>query len=192
MTVYELTRPTAAQEQEAAWNQAIGGAANRQATFSVPADVAWAVVGCVLADAVTVGDMPTLVSAIEALSEVTSVNGDQFYGQAEGTIETAGREFVLHVTARSSATIGGGIPFTESVQKHNVVKPPLGKKWSLFVMRLPSQPDASDLTALDSAITGITGVTSAHNLVDGYTSSRQVGNANLTVAAHLRLDPVEV
>lgn len=194
MAVTELTEPTAEQQQLANYNQNIGGALNRRIQYSVPADVAWCVVGCVFADVVTPADVTTtLVPAIEALTEVTSVNGDQFFGQVPSSITASGHEAVLHVSSAMSSTIGsGGDTFPQMIKNSETQKPPLDKKFGVFVLRVPAAMDATKITALETAMVGITGINAAEHLIDGVTSSRQSGDATLQIWSHLRINPEEV
>ena len=192
MSVIELSEPTVAQQQLAHHNQNIGGLLNGSAEFNVPANIAWCVVGTVVADAATPADVPTLKTAIEALAEVTSVNGNQLWGQIPSTILAVNHEAVLHVTSQMSANIGsGGDVFRERIKAHETVKPPLNKKWCVWILRVPAALDATKIAALETALEGITGISTAEHLIDGLTSARQSGNAALTVSAHLRIDPLQ-
>jgi len=193
MSVIQLAEPSADVLQLNIYNANIGGGLNKRATYSVPPSIHWCVVGTVFNDAVTESDIPTLLAAIEALVEVTSVNGDQFWGQMPSAVEASDHELVLHVTSGMSSTIGtGGDTFAQVVQNHETIKPPANKKWGLWVVRVPAALDDTKIAALESAMTGITGIALTEHLIDGSTSSRQVGNATLVVAAHVRIDPVEV
>jgi hypothetical protein len=192
MAVLQLVEPTDDILQLAKYNSNIGGQLNRYVNLSVPADVAWAVVGLVLVDAATPESVVNvLIPAIEALAEVTSVNGNQLYGQIPDTIEPAGYEAVLHVSSFMTANIGSGDVFIERTQAHETVKPPVGKKWCVALLRLPSELDDTKIAALESALEGITGVTTAEHLIDGVTSDRQSGDAQFKLAAHIRIDSVE-
>jgi len=194
MAVLELVEPSAAQLQLAVYNQNLGGALNKSVTFSVPAGIHWAVVGCVLADAATPASVAsTLVPAVEALSEVTSVNGDQLFGQIPATVEQEGYECVLYVVATANLGIGpAGDYFTQTDKAVENIKPPLGKKWVVLILRVPTALDNTKISALEAAITGIAGVTTTEHLIDGTVSSRATANATLQIAAHMRLESVEV
>lgn len=193
MAVIELTEPSAAVQQTQIYNQNIGGTLNRRVTFTVPGGIHWCVIGCVVADVATPSDVPTLVNAITALDQVTSVNGDQFWGQVPAAIEAGGMQAVLHVTSRMSMSIGtAGDTFFQSIDAHASVTPPAGKKWCVFVLRLPAALDAAGITALEAAVTAINGITLCEHLIDGTVSSRVAEAATLVINAHLRIDSIPV
>jgi len=194
MAVIELAEPTAEQQQLNNYNSNVGGNLNLRTTFpSVPAGTAWAVIGCVFApDPVTPAMITgTLVPGLTALSEVTSVHGDQLLGKIPATIEAAGHEPILHVSADVLAAIGGADSFDVAERSHETQSVPLGKWWAVVIVRVPSALDATKITALEAAVETITGVTTCEHLIDGVVSSR-ASSASLTVAAHMRIDPVEV
>jgi len=192
MAIIALSEPTAAQQQKEIFNRNVGGNLNQRAEFSVPAGVHWAVVGCVVADAATPSDVTnTLVPAIEGLAQVTSVNGDQFWGQVPASIEAPDHECVLTVTSRCVAGIGpGGDYFEQATQGVEQLKPPVGKKWFVAVLRVPDAMDDAKIAALESAIQGITGITTCEHLIDGSVSDRATANATLVISAHMRIDAV--
>lgn len=194
MAVIQLTEPTDAQKQLDIYNQNIGGNLNRSTTFSVPAGVHWAIVACQLADAATPASVAsTLVPAVEALDEVTSVNGDQLYGQVPATIAAEGYEAVLNVSSLMAVEIGsGGDTFTQQLRNHETIKPPLAKKWVVLTLRVPEALDDTKIAALEAAIDAIAGVNGCEHLIDGTVPTRAAANASLQIATHLRLEPVEV
>ena len=191
MAIVALSEPSAAQVQLDTYNRNLGGSLNRRAEFTVPADTHWAVIGCVVADVVTQSDVTdTLVPAIEALAQVTSVNGDQFWGQIPASIEAANHECVLYVTSRCVTGIGpAGDYFNETTQGVEQLKPPLDKKWFLAVLRVPAALDDTAIAALEAAVAGITGVSSCEHLIDGTVSDRATASASLVITAHLRIEP---
>lgn len=193
MAVIELAEPDVGQTQKDTYNSNIGGGLNRLVTVTVPGGIHWAVVGIVLADAATVPDIEaTLIPAIEALAEVTSVNGDQVYGVVPATIEATNHEAVVNVTASMTGAIndGNGGTYIETTRKHNTIKPPLGKKWVVLCCRVPAALDNAGVAALRTAIDGITGTTTVKVLLDGSTPARATGDVQVNIAAHLRIEPV--
>lgn len=193
MAITVLAEPSAADIQLAIYNQAIGSTLKKTEQFSVPAGVSWCVVGCVLSDAATPSDVETtLVPAIESLSQVTSVNGDQLFGQMPAAIEATGHEAVLCIESRCHAEIGpAGDYFSQVIQNSERVTLPLGKKWCLLVLRVPAALNDTLIAQLETAITGITGITQTEHLIDGTVSSRATQDASLRVTAHIRLEPTE-
>ena len=193
MAVIPLSEPVAAISQSAVYNQNIGGLLNRSASLSVPGGIHWAVVGCVLADAATPENVEsTLVPAVTALTQVTSVHGDQLYGKLADTVEQAEHEFALHVTSSMSVPISSGAGvFTQVARNHRTIKPPVAKKWCVLILRVPAALDATKITALQNAITGINGVTTTVCLMDGTIPVRASGDATLQIAAHVRIESVE-
>lgn len=193
MAVLQTSYPSADVIQKEIYNTNLGGQLNLRAEFSVPAGISWAVVGTVLVDAATPADVTsTLIPAIEALAQVTSVNGDQVWGQIPSTIQMADHECKVHVTSRMTMQIGTTDVFSQVIENYETIKPPVNKKWCIFVLRVPSALNDSAITALESAIEGITGVTTCEHLIDGTVSSRASAGANLVINVHMRIDPIEV
>ena len=193
MVVIQLVEPAAAEQQKTLYNS--GGPLNRTVSFSIPGDIHWAVVGIVLPEQATPAAVEsTLIPAIVALSEVSSVNGDQLWGALPPEVQLAEHEAVLNVTARMASTIndGNGGTYNEQVQKHNTVKPPVGQQWVVLCCRVPSALDNAGVAALRAAIDGIAGTTTVKVLLDGSTPSRAVGDVQLQIAAHLRIEAVVV
>jgi len=190
MAVIALIEPSEAVLQKALYNSNIGGSLNKRASFSVPPGTHWVVVGCVLADVTEPEDVPTLISGISSLADVTSINGDQVWGQIPASVAAEDHEVVLHVSSRMSMAIGDGDSFNQRIDAHEVIKPPVGKKWCIFVLRVPNAMDAARIAALENAIEGVTGITMAEHLIDGTVSDRASSNAALTIQCHMRIDPV--
>lgn len=192
MAVAVLAEPSEAVVQRAIYNQNLGGSLKKSTSFSVPAGTHWAAVGLILADAATPEAVETtLVPAIAALSEVTSVHGDQVYGQIPVSVAEAGFEFVVTVASQVVAKIGGTDYFDQVVRATETITPPLGKKWVIVLCRLPAALTSAGITALESSLQGINGVTTAEHLIDGTISTRAAENATLHIGVHLRLEPIE-
>lgn len=193
MAVIQLAEPDAGASQKDVYNSNVGGSLNRMVSVDVPGGIHWAVVGIVLADVATPADVEaTLVPAVVALAEVTSVNGDQLYGVVPATIQAASHEAVLNVTASMSGLVndGNGGTYTEVTRKHNTVKPPVGKKWVVLCCRVPASLDNAGVLALKNAIDGIAGTTTVKVLLDGSTPARATGDVRVDIAAHLRIEAV--
>jgi len=191
MAVIETSVPSADDQQKAVYNANIGGQMNISKTYSAPASTPWCVVGTVVVDAATAASIEsTLVPAIAALAEVTSVNGDQLYGPAPSGALPAAHEVVLYVSSDLSTTIGTGTnAFTRIARSTKNIKPPAGKKWCVFVLRLPATLDATKIATLQTAMEGIAGITTAVVLVHGTIDSMAASNASLTIHAHARIEP---
>lgn len=191
MGIVQLSEPTVAQLQKEVYNRNLGGSLNRSTSFSVPAGVNWAVVGCVLADAATPsGVLDTVVPGIEALAEVTSVHGDQLYGELPASLDVADHDFVLFVTSNCNYDIGvGGDTFKKVSRVTETVNLPVGKKWCVVILRVPDPLDATKVSALESAIQGVTGVTLCEHLIDDSISDRAVSDADLRIVTHVRIEP---
>jgi hypothetical protein len=192
MAVIETSEPSAAGQQLADYNQNIGGNIIKRLSFSVPADTHWCIIGTVLADAAVPADVTsTLIPAIEALPEVTSVNGDQIWGQIPSSILTVDHAAILYVSTDMQVNLGTGDTFSTRTQATESVVPPVNKKWCVIVLRVPSALDDTSIATLETAIEGITGITTCEHLVDGTVSSRASANATLAVAAHVRIEYIE-
>lgn len=191
MAIQELTPASAAQQQLDSYNRA-GGAVGTN-SFSLPAGAAWAVVGTVVADAVVIGDVPTLEADIEALAQVTAAS-PLHWGQAPATIQAADHETVLVVEAKQVETIdlGGGKSqvVTAKMRPSEFAKPPLGKKFIVWGLRVPAALDQSGIAALKTALEGVTGITTAHHQVDGAIDAEATA-ATVRVGTHVRIDPTE-
>ena len=191
MAVVQLTEPSSAQLQLDTYNRNLGGNLSKRVNFSVPAGTSWAVVGCVLADAATPsGVAEVIVPALEDLSGViTSVNGDQFYGQIPATMEVPDNDFVLHVSTSCVSQVGtAGDNFSQLVRSHETLTPPLNKKWCLFILRVPEELDDAKIAALESDMEGVIGISIAEHLIDGTIPLRAASNATLQINAHLRIE----
>ncbi len=193
MSVLEISEPSSDQSQLATYNSNIGGGLKLKNEFLAPADVNYAIVGLVLVDGATAaGVASTLVPDIEALTEVTSVNGDQVFGQTPASVPTD-FETTVNVQVDIKSAVGtGGDTFSNSERKFEKIKPPNDKKWVVVNLRVPTDLDALAITALESALEGITGVTTAEHLVSGFINSLTVGNANIVITTHVRIDPIPV
>ena len=191
MTVIETSEPTAAVQQTTNYNTNTGGNLNKSVTFSVPVGTSWAIVGTVLGDAVVPGDIASLITSIEALTEVTSVNGDQVFGRIPSSILAVDHECIVYVTSTMAVTIGlGGDTFPKTIKNSETVKPPVDKKWCIFALRVPDPLDDAKITSLESAMEGITGITTAEHLIDDTVSSRAAAAAILNVGVHMRIEPI--
>ncbi len=190
MPVVATAEPTAADQQKAVYNANIGGQLNIRKTYSVSAGTPWCVVGTVVSFAATPALVEsTLVPAIAALGEVTSVNGDQLYGNPPAIALPGTDELVLYVSSELSTTIGSGInAFARMARSTKSIKPPAGKKWCVFALRLAVTLDAAKITTLQTAMEGIAGITTAIVLVHGTIDTMVSGNASLTIRAHARIE----
>ena len=185
MAVNEFTEPTADQDQLATWNRDIGGNIRQRSSFSaVPAGTDWAVIGCVLANTATAGDVEsTLVPALEGLAEIISVNGDQVFGQVPAAVP-AGYEVVVHVEGSMS---GPMIGFNASHRMTNQVKPPVNEKIVVFICQTAAAVSSGNEATLEASVAGITGVTSAHHLISG-TVPADMSVSEIQVTVHPRID----
>jgi hypothetical protein len=189
MTVIETSEPSAAIQQLTIYNSNIGGDLNKKATFSVPAGTSWAIVGVVLDNTVVPGDIASLITSIEALTEVTSVNGDQIFGQIPSSILVTDHEAIVYVTSRMNIVIGtGGDTFPKTINNFESVKPPVNRKWCIFALRVPAPLDDTKIATLETAMEGITNIDIAEHLIDDTVSSRAAAAADLTINVHTRIE----
>ena len=196
MTVLQIEETSSAQIQLRTYNEA--SAMIKRPTYSPPAGTAWAVVGCVLADAATPADVDsTLVPAIEALSEVTSVADPRIWGQTPATLEInpeapadPTHEIKIHCNANLSCQIGtAGDKYSYSERRSETQKPPLGKKFIILNIVVPAKLDATSKSALEAAITGITGIMVCEHLIDGQVPD-DASTVQLTIETRMRIDPI--
>ena len=193
-----ITETSAAQQQLDAYNRASGMV--RRSTYHPSAGTAWVVVGLVLADAAVPGDEATLVSAIEALAEVTTVSNPRVWGQLPAELlsnpgggEPDTHEAVLIVVASLGATVGyGGDTNSLAMRQHESITPPAGKKWMVINAVLPAElQSAQDIDDLEMVLEGVTGVTTAEHLVGGIVPAN-ASDVSLVIETRMRIDPVEV
>jgi len=192
MAVIQTSEPSSADLQKDTYNRGLGSLIVRQ-SFLVPADTSWAVVGTVLAGAATpAGVESTLQPAIEALSEVTSVNGDKIWGQVPATIEAADHEPQLTVSSVLTYEEKGatGKTFTRQEKSNRTATLSAGMKWVVWVLRVPAPLTRTLIDALESAMEGITGITNAVHLIDGTVSDGASGAATLVITAQVRIEYV--
>jgi hypothetical protein len=198
MTIAKATLKTSAQQQVELWNSA--GPHVIQQTYAPPAGTNWAIVGLVMADAFDPDtDETTIVNAVEALSEVTTVGNPRIYGQTDADIEInpeapedPTHEWVLLVNSTMSMQAGtAGDKRTRVERELERVKPPSGKQWLVLNLVVPSPLDAAGIAVLESAIQGVTGITTCEHLIDG-TVRADATQVSLQIEARIRLDEIEV
>ena len=194
MALETMVEPSDAQQQLDLYNRSSTTLIKRS-TYNPPADTAWAVVGCTLAGAVVPDDVPTIVSNIEALAQVTSVADPQFWGQAPATLlinsGEATHELKLMVETAMSCAIGYGSDLRSFSQKQvEVMKPPLDTKFLVMNIRVPAELDESAISALETAIGGVTGVGVCEHLVDGVVPSN-ASQVSLQIVTRMRIDAIE-
>jgi hypothetical protein len=102
-------------------------------------------------------------------------------------------EAKLLVSGASSGNIGPvGDKRAWSERQMEVVKPPLGKKWLVCNCVFPaSVSTAQEISDLQDALEGITGVTSAYHLIGG-TMPTDVTQGQVSIEVRMRIDPIEV
>lgn len=196
MALEVLTEPAASQQQLDLYNRSSTSLIKR-ATYSPSAGLNWAIIGCVLADVATQEDVPTLVSNIQALGEVDNVVSPQFWGQIPSELlinpsgEDATHECKLHVSSNLSCTVGYGGDTRGLSQKQNeTITPPLNKKWLVLNVVTPSGMNENRISNLESAVQGVTGITTCEHLIDGTVPSN-ASQCSLQISTRMRIDPVE-
>ena len=197
MALEILTEPSEAQQQMDLYNRSSTSLIKRS-TYSPPAGTNWVVMGCVLADVATTGDVSTLVSNIQSLGEVDSVASPQFWGQVPSELfinpsgEDATHECKLLVESNLACTVGYGGDTRGFSQKQNEnIKPPLNKKWLVLNAIIPSGLNENRISNLESAVEGVAGITTCEHLVDG-TVPENASSARLSITTRMRIDPIEV
>ena len=192
MAIQELTPMSAAEQQIIAFNNAAG--AVERNTFSLPTDTAFAVFGTLVADGMVVGDVPTMEGLFEALDEITNAEPLQ-WGQAPAEIlidsGEATHETQLAIDVLFSQVVGFGGDKGQNENRNltprQLIKPPLGKKLIIWGAVVRDYLDQDRIVELETAVEGVTGVTSFHLLVKGETDAELVGAAAVAVTAQLRI-----
>jgi len=191
MTLLDSTAWSAAEKQNLEMNTS-GSGYRKIATFSPPADTAWCVVGCVLAAAVEKTDEATLIANIESLSQVTSVHDPRVWLDAPASIEDAAKELRLHVNANESGNQGFGGDvwgYSRKFSENILLTSYLGKAMFVLALRVPADLDAAAITALETAITGVTGILSTEHLVGGLVPANS-SSVSLSVEIRFRIDDI--
>jgi hypothetical protein len=195
MTLLQPTEPTAAQDQLNDYNSSV---MVKRASYSPSAGMHYAMIGLVLADAAVPGDEATLVADIVALAGITSVGNPRFWGQIPSTLhvnpggeDPDTHEAVLYSTANLGCVTGTtNNNFSLSDRRHGTVKPPLDKKWMVINVVLPGGfADQAAVDVLETALEGVTGVTTAKVLLFGQVPDAAV-SVSLSVETRVRIDPV--
>ena len=178
--------PSAAQQQKDLYNRS-GGMVLR-GSYSLPGDTQWAILGCTLAGAVVQTDVPTIIESIEALAGITSVHNN-FWFVTPATIETADHDLMLHCSANTGGTqtlTGQQQAWNQKLHDTMNLNNYLDTKVFVFVARLPAM--LTDVTALEAAVGGVTGIGIAKVLLIGEIPD-DVSGASLSLEARFRIDP---
>jgi len=173
----------------------------KKVTFSPSAGIAFAIVGCILDDTATTDDLDTLITDIEALSQVTSVvqgtveapNDAILWGQAPATIEAVSHQCKVHVSLSMSCQVGYGTDtFSKNSKISEDVVVPVNKKWCVFPLVIPAElTSEAMITALETAMATVDGIAQAEHLVDGIVPSNAVGT-QIIYSCRMRIDPIPV
>jgi len=181
--------PSAAQQQKDLYNRS--SSMVLRGTYSPPSDTPWAILGCTLAGAVEPGNVPTLLGNVEALAGVTSVHNN-FWFETPDAILAADHDLKLHCTANAGGTqvlTGQTQSWSERLSDTMTLNSYLDTKVLVFVARLPAMLD--DVTALEAAVGGVTGIGIAKVLLIGEIPD-DVSDASLSLEARFRIDPQPV
>ena len=185
----QLQEPSSAELQKQVYDRNVGGRLNKREAFSLPAATAWAIVGTVVAEAATPGDVPALKAAIEALGEVDTAK-PLCWGQ-QPVVEAEDHDAVLAVSARLVETIdvGGGESCSKASQFGRVQILPDGRKWVVWGLLVPAPLDLVGITVLEAAVRGIVGIGTTELLFQGVTDPEAIGESRLEVSCHIRIEP---
>jgi hypothetical protein len=196
MTLEIIQETDAAQQQLDLYNKA--SQMVKQKTYNVNAGLTWVVVGLVLADTATPADEQTLVDAITALPEVTLVADPRFWGQTPASLlinpdapADPTHEALLCTEARVAGQIGyGGDVRSFSETQFESLAPPLNKKWLVCNLVLPAPLSTEQMiTDLETALEGVTGITTAEHLIGG-TIPANASGTQIVITTRMRIDPV--
>ena len=201
MSIVKATLNPVAQQQQELWNSA--GPHVVRTTYSPPAGTHWAVVGCVMAAAFDPDSHENpLVSAIEALSEVTSVASPRVWGETPSSIlvnpdppEDPTHECIMHVYSTLNMSVGEtGDKRARCEQEHETIKPPLDKQWLVLNLVVPEALDAAKIAALEAALesvqlAGQDAITKAEHLIDG-TVRNDATQVSLQIESRIRIDRI--
>lgn len=197
MTLERITETPLDQQQVALYGRA--SPMVKHSTYPLSAGAAWAVIGNVLADAAVPGDEGTLVDAMEALAEITTVANPRIWGQmpAELLINAGGdpdtHEALLLVESHLTAQVGYGDDVQDySLRLFEQVKLPLGKQWMLTNCRLPAElASAQNIADLEAAIVGShAGFTLAEHLIGGLVPPN-ASDVSLRITTRMKIVPIE-
>ena len=190
MAVIQFFSPSAEQLQIVQFNSNIGAGLRLQNSFAAPGGIHFAIVGLVLVDAANPANVEsTLLPAITALAEVTAVHGDTLFGQIDPTVPPS-NEFVVIVSTTINGEEGsGGSNAGYTIRKTSSVNPPLDKKFVIVNLRVPSALNGTSFGALETALAGLTGVTTARILTIGTVPTLTIGNSTIEVQSAIRIEP---
>ena len=181
--------PSAAEQQKSLYNRASGMVL--RGSYSPPSDTPWAILGCTLAGAVVVGDVPTILGNVEALAGITSIHNN-FWLETPAAIEAVDHDLKLHCSANAGGTqtlTGQTQSWGERLHDTMTLNSYLDTKVLVFVARLPAM--LTDVTALEAAVGGVTGIGIAKVLLIGEIPDDVTG-ASLSLEARFRIDPAPV
>lgn len=199
MTLEIIQETDAAQQQLDLYNRASNMV--KRSSYNVNAGLTWAVIGLILDDSVTTDDEATLVSAIEALSEVNVVGDPRFWGQTPSSVlinpdapADPTHEVLVYSEARVVGQIGYGADLRSfSETQVEAVKPPVNKKWLVFNAMLAAPlASAQDVLDLEAALEGIGGgtvVTKAEHLIGG-TIPSNASNTSIQITTRMRIETI--
>ena len=195
MAIQERVPMTAAEQQRKEFNEA--SAQVKRASYAPPADTAWCIIGCVLAEVVTPTQADEVLPPLMGdLAVVTSCMVDRFFMATPATIETADTQFDLHcshVLTGTEVFVGEGSQ--SYMQKgHKVFSAiPVSTTVAVYVLRLPAVLDGPGRATLETAIEALAGVLNCEVLLSGAVPANVTGAA-LALEVRYRNDavPVEV
>lgn len=189
MTIVETVYKTADEQQIDKHNQS--GPHVLRKTYIPSAGINWAVIGCVVDAAFDKDtDEAALITALEALSEITNVVNPRLYGETDATIPT-NYEMQLIIESYLTMTVGTGQDLrSRKEQEIEILKPGNNKKWLVLNLVIPDPLDATKIATLESAMEGLSQITTAEHAIDGSIRSDAIDIA-LTITTRTRLEYVE-
>lgn len=184
MAVDVIAEPTAAQQSAELYN---GPSLVRHKTFSPNPGETWGLIGLIVSDAATTADVPALITALEALTQISAIQGDQIWGQTLDIDPSLQWNLYTEAELQSALAYGGD---SEVRIKHKKITLPDSKKWIVLAATFSGAPtSAGQVTTFQTAVEGITGVTTCRYLM-GVQVPAEAVSPRLRVSVRTRQDLV--
>lgn len=191
MPIQELLPASAAQQQLDAYNKA-SGAVNSN-SFNLPAGSAWAVVGTLMHNDASLSDIDSLRTVIQNQSMIQKAE-ELHWGRTPDDI-VAGTDLyepalLLQVRVIETIALPDDMKMRQAatLAMEEPLKPPLGKKFVVWGLKVNSSLDQTGIVAMTTAITNSHYlITSTRHLLDGTIDAEVSENATVTVRSHLML-----
>jgi hypothetical protein len=191
-----ITPPSSSLLQRDIYNRNIGGGLEKSKTFVMGAGQCWAVAGLVVDDDTydviynpdDPDDEAFLQGRLRALDQV--IHAVPLVRGIQPVIEEAGRQGVLNISVSCMGDKAAGndaFPFSYRWFKFQVL--PEDARWVVFGLRLGQEVTSESVSVLENLLK-VRGVSLAKHLLDGVIELRALKNVTITVACHVRIEPI--